>query len=214
LLLVLKLYRNKIFISGFAVLSAFVLLTAVGFASSKSAQGMTYKTSLGIDLDGDHIPETAVVRQRGSVYQVSIHFSTGRPKLRLRTYFGDDVAGLVLEVADVNSGSEADVVISSATSIWPVAIWLNRGSANFHRVTGRAFTLAGGYNGPRLRQKPSNRPDAVGSLSNDRLQAEVGTSFSPYTGSQDFVPVQAPELRFESGPTQVSPRGPPSAEHI
>jgi hypothetical protein len=214
LLLVLRLYRNKIFISGFAALSAFVLLTAVGFASSKSAQGITYKTSLGVDLDGDHIPETAVVRQRGSFYQVSIHFSTGRPKLRLRTYVGDDVAGLVLEVADVNSDSEADVVITSATSIWPVAVWLNRGGTKFHRVAGRAFALAGGYNGPRLQQKPSNRPDAVGGLSNDRLQAEFGTSFSPYTRSQDFVPVQAPELRFKPGPTQVAPRGPPSAEHI
>src|SRR5262249_16254267 len=115
----------------------FVLLAGAVFASAspkKFAPGFSYKTRLGRDLDGDHIPETATIKQRGSFYQVSIHFTTGRPKLRLRTYVTDDLAGLTVEIADVDHDTRADLVISSATSVWPVAIWLNHG-ADFQRVT-------------------------------------------------------------------------------
>src|ERR1700741_2682838 len=131
----LRWYRNTKFIYRLAGLSVFLFGTVAGFASPKYAApgGASYKTTLGIDLDGDHILETATIRQQGSFYQVSIHFSTGRPKLKLRTFVGDDVAGLTIDITDVNSDSEADLVISSATSIRPIAVWLNRGSANFQR---------------------------------------------------------------------------------
>ena len=53
------------------------------------------------------------------------------PKLRLKTYITNDIAGLTLEVADIDHDTRADLVINSATSPLPVAIWLNRGAAKF-----------------------------------------------------------------------------------
>ena len=154
----LEWYRNKKFITGLAALCTLLSWTGTGFASpgryGHNTEKISYKGSLGLDLDGDHVPETVTVKQQGSFYQVSIHFSTGRPKLRWKTYVGDDAAGLSLEVADVNNDSLADLVITSATSVWPVVTWLNHGSGNFQRVNSRTFCLTGRYNGPRLNRRP------------------------------------------------------------
>lgn len=211
----LALCRNKKFISALAVLPIFVLGTAVGVASPQhSPQGVAYKTSLGLDLDGDHIPETATVRQHGSYYQVSIHFSTGRPKLKLRTYVGDDVAGLTLEVTDINSDSEADIVLTSATSSRPVAVWLNHGNASFRRINARPYRLAFRSNGPSLKQKVRIQRESV-SLSNDRLPpAEPRASFNTYSGLQSAVLAESDPLTFRFWLAQVAWRGPPFSPHV
>lgn len=214
----LRWYRNTKFISCVAALSAFLFGTAASFAAppkSSAPTSISYKTTLGIDLDGDHIPETATVRQRGSFYQVSIHFSTGRPKLKLRTFVGDDVAGLTIEITDVNSDSEADLVISSATSVRPIAVWLNRGSANFQRVSVRTYGPRGRFTGPRLRKEPGNHSAPTGHLSNDRLiQAELADSLSFSPGLQDVFPSQSHQSTYQFWLAEVAPRGPPSAPHV
>ena len=180
MLFVLRLYRNKKVIIGLAAL--LVLLSGAAIASASpqnSAQGFSYKTKLGRDLDGDHIPETATIRQRGSFYQVSIHFTTGRPKLRLRTYITDNLAGLTVDIADVDHDKRADLVINSATSAWPVAIWLNRGS-DFQRAKLQSYGQLGAHSGPRLVHKKSGQPDPVGNLFSDPLpQAETADSLIP-----------------------------------
>ena len=213
----LRWYRNTIFISCVAALSVFTFGTASGFASPKyvAPGGISYKTTLGIDLDGDHIPETATIHQRGSFYQVSIHFSTGRPKLKLRTFVGDDVAGLTIEITDVNSDSEADLVVSSATSVRPIAVWLNRGSANFQRVNVRNYGPRGHFTGPRLRKEPGKHTAPTGHLSNHRLiQAELGDSFSFSPGLQDLLPSQNHPSTYQFWLAEVAPRGPPSVPHV
>ena len=210
----LALYRNQKFTSGLAVLSTFVLGTAVAMAQH-APQSVVFRTSLGMDLDGDRIPETATVKQRGSFYQVSIHFSTGRPRLKLRTFVGDDVAGLTLEVTDVNTDSEAEIVLTSATSIRPVAVWLNRGSATFQRVNLRSYRLVGRYTGPRLKQQARIHRDSIGRLSNHRLrQAELEISFKPCCGLQSIAGSESNPLTFDSWLAQAALRGPPFSPHV
>jgi hypothetical protein len=215
LLLVLKLYRNKKVITGLVALLVLLSGAAIASASPKKfAQGFSYKTKLGRDLDGDHIPETATIRQRGSFYQVSIHFTTGRPKLRLRTYVTDDLAGLTVDIADVDHDTRADLVINSATSVWPVAIWLNRGT-DFQRVKLLSYAQLGGHSGPRLVHKKSGQPDPDGNLFTDPLpQAETGDSFDPGTDSNNNLSSKADPLPFEIALTQAAPRGPPTETHI
>src|SRR5215475_12744280 len=162
LVFVLGWYRNKKFITGLVVLSTLLFWTAIGFGSpgdyGRNTEKISYKGSLGLDLDDDHVPETVTVKQQGSFYHVSIHFSTGRPKLRLKTYVGDDEAGLSLEVADVNNDSLADLVVTSATSVWPIATWLNHGLENFLRVTSSTYSLTSRYSGPRLNRLENEEP--------------------------------------------------------
>jgi hypothetical protein len=215
LLLVLKLYRNKKVITGLAAL--FVLLSGAAFASAspkKFAQGFSYKTKLSRDLDGDHIPETATIRQHGSFYQVSIHFTTGRPKLRLRTYVTDDLAGLTVEIADVDHDTRADLVINSATSVWPVAIWLNHGK-DFQRVSKLSYEHFNNHSGPGLDQKKRSQHNPVGNLFSDPLpQAETGDSFNPGINLKNTLSSKADPLPFEFTLTQAAPRGPPTETHI
>jgi hypothetical protein len=215
LLFVLKLYRNKKVIIGLAALLALLSGAAIASASPKQFhQGFAYKTKLGRDLDGDHIPETATIRQRGPFYQVSIHFTTGRPNLRLRTYVTDDLAGLTVEIADIDHDTRADLVINSATSVWPVAIWLNHG-ADFQRATNLSFGHLNGHSGPDLAQKKSSQPDPVGNLFSDPLpQAETGDSFNPGVDLTNTVSSKADPLPFEFMHTQAAPRGPPTGTHI
>ena len=210
--------RNKKFITGLAALSTLLFWTAIGFASpgdyGRNTEKISYKGSLGLDLDDDHVTETVTVKQKGSFYQVSIHFSTGRPKLRLKTYVGDDEAGLSLEVTDVNNDSRADLVVTSATSVWPIATWLNHGLENFQRVNSRTHSPAGRNNGPRLNPRENAQPDPGGSISTRLAEAEVGNSSNPGTDTHDFLSSPTDQFPVESWLAELASRGPPSAPHI
>src|SRR5438552_537859 len=99
----------------------FLLSTNTAFASHRNSKPhISYRTQLGHDLDGDHIPETATIRQCGHIFQVNIHFTTGRPKLRLTTYLSEGVAGLTFQAIDVNNDNKEDLVLVSATAFTPI----------------------------------------------------------------------------------------------
>jgi hypothetical protein len=218
LVFVLEWYRNKKFITGLAALCTLLFCTGTGFASpgnyGRNTEKISYKGSLGLDLDGDHVPETVTVKQQGSFYHVSIHFSTGRPKLRLKTYVGDDEAGLSLEVADVNNDSLADLVITSATSVWPIATWLNHGPAHFQRVNSHSYSLTGRNNGPRLNRRENAQPDPAGSISTRLAEGEIANSSNPGTDTHDFLSSPTDQFPVESWLAELASRGPPAAPHI
>jgi len=214
LLLVLELYRYKKIIIG---LTGLLLFTAAIAAASPqpASQYFTYKTKLGRDLDGDHIPETATIRQRGSFYQVSIHFTTGRPKLRLKTYVTDDLAGLTLDVADIDNDARADLVINSATSLLPVAVWLNRGAAKFQQVSSSLYGGVAGHRAPQWKHRETDHAEEVGNVFSDPLpHAEPADCFQAGADFQNVLFAKADPLPFDSIVPQAAPRGPPIETHI
>ena len=215
MLLVLKLYRNKKVTMGVAMLPVLLFAAAIASASPKpSGPDFSYRTKLARDLDGDHIPETATIRQRGSFYQVSIHFTTGRPKLRLKTYVTNDIAGLTLEIADIDHDTRADLVINSATSLLPVAIWLNRGAANFQQVSSSLYGRFRGHDGPRWKHRETGQPEQVGNLLSDpRPQAEPSDCFHPGADLQNVLFSKADPPSFDFRVPQAAPRGPPAETH-
>src|SRR5207249_2755749 len=74
LLFTVKLRRTKPIITCLAVVYV-VLATATWLSASHRIThtgDFSYQTRLKHDLDGDHIPETATIQERGQVYQVSI----------------------------------------------------------------------------------------------------------------------------------------------
>jgi hypothetical protein len=210
-----KLYGNKRVITLFIAFAASLFGANSAFASHHNSQHrLSYLTRLDHDLDGDHIPETATIRQRGYVYQVNIHFTTGRPKLRLTTYVTEGVAGLSLQTRDINNDSKDDLVITSATSIRPIAIWLNQGKSKFQKISSWAY-LVGGYTGPEYRRQTCH-PDPVGNVSIDPLPQTTFSAnyFNPGHNCIALLYSEAQTLCLDSILRQVPPRGPPTATHI
>ena len=210
-----KLYCNKRVITLFFAFATSLFGANSAFASHhNSGHRLSYHTRLDHDLDGDHIPETATIRQRGYVYQVNIHFTTGRPKLRLTTYVTEGVAGLSLQTKDINNDSKDDLVITSATSIRPIAIWLNQGKSKFQKISSWAY-LVGGYTGPEYRRQTCH-PDPVGNVSIDPLPQTTFSAnyFNPGHDCVALLYSEAETLCLDSILRQVPPRGPPTTTHI
>ena len=213
----LKLNRNPRAAASFPVLFVFLFCACWASASHHcSGQRISYRTQLGHDLDGDHIPETATIRQRGYIYQVSIHFTTGRPRLRLTTYLTAGMAGLSFLATDVNDDSNGDLVILSATSIRPIAVWLNQGKANFQRVSSWLYGGVGKYRGPTFRRRGTNEPEPVGSILIDPLPhaALAIHYFGPETVPAALITSRPDQLPFDWILWQVPPRGPPDLSRI
>jgi len=217
LLFMLKLYRNKIFISGLAVLSVFLFGANHASAAHRySDQRISYRTQLDYDLDGDHIPEIVTIWQCGYVYQVSIHFTTGRPKVRLRTYVTGEVAGLSFQTTDVNDDNKGDLVIMSATSIRPVAVWLNKGQAKFQKVSSWVYPGVGRYAGPTFRHRGASEPEPVGNVPVDRLP-QAAPSVDYFSLDKDpagGIAGLSDQLPFDSMVRQVPSRGPPALSRV
>jgi hypothetical protein len=206
----LKLYRNKIVITLLTAFCVFLFATNAASASAHSGRQIAYRTQLGHDLDGDRIPETATIRHCGSLYQISIHFTTGRPKLRLTTYVTEGEAGLSFQTTDVNRDSKDDIVITSATSVRPIAIWLNQGKAKFQRISSWAYGV-GRHTGPEYSHVPTHQPEPVGNISVDPLpQATLAVAYVS-CGSHlvALLRSEADKLPVACISRQIPPRGPP-----
>jgi hypothetical protein len=207
----LTLRRNKTVTTAFAVLWVLLFGASAAYASqSNSHHRLKYRTQLGQDLDGDHIPETASIRYGGHLYEVNIKFTTGRPKLRLRTYVGAGVAGITFQAKDVNNDNKGDLVIISATSLRPIAIWLNQGHATFKKASPWLYGV-GKYTGPRLHVRQTRQPEPVGNLLIDPLP-QVTPDLKYFIADDQTATLisSSPDLRpSDSLLSELPPRGPP-----
>ena len=212
-----ELRRTKPIITCLAVVYV-VLATATWLSASHRTtrtRDFSYQTRLKHDLDGDHIPETATIQERGQVYQVSIHFTTGRPKLHLSTYVRADVAGLSLQTIDANNDSQGEfLVIISATSVRPVAVWANQGK-NFTKVNSWSYGAVGRYRGPAIQHQRAEAPDPIGAAPNPPLQATPASRFFiPVGNPTGLIHFQPERVPFDSIFWQDPSRGPPVPSRV
>jgi hypothetical protein len=199
-------------VTAIAVLFVFLFGASASYASSSKAHHrIVYSTQLGHDLDGDHLPETATIRRGGDVYEVSIKFTTGQPKLRLKTYVTSEIAGLAFQTADVNNDNKDDLVITSATSVRPVAVWLNQGHARFQKASPWLYGL-GRYRGPTYRVRQHSEPEPVGNVSVDPLpHATLEPKYFTHGEGSVLLLSSIPEQRTcDSLLSEIPPRGPPA----
>jgi hypothetical protein len=213
----LKPYRNKSVINLLALFFVFLSGTNAAFGIHRNRHGgdMSYRTDLGYDLDGDHVSETVTIHQCGHLYQVNIHFTTGRPKIRLTAYLNVGVAGLSVETTDVNNDNKGDLVLVSATSMKPVAVWLNQGKAKFKKVAVWPYRF-GRYTGPVYRHRQTSQPVPVGTVSLDPLPqtAVDGSHFDIGKDPVARLYFEADELPVGFNLRQVHPRGPPRTTRV
>ena len=210
--LMLTLHRTKVVLTRlFAVTFVFLLPNWV----AASPAGISYRISLGHDLDGDHIPETATIRQCGGVYKVSIHFTSGRPRLHLMVYQQEDETGLTFETKDLDDDHNEDLVITSATSVRPVAVWLNSGKAKFKRVSSWAYGGPHKFRGPALNRRAACTPESDINNSADPLAhgEKIAQQFDIGLNIELLRVWNREQLRCDSFLQQVPARGPPPHAH-
>jgi hypothetical protein len=211
-LLCMLLRHRKIGLSWVATLLVFLFGAAHASGSGHPSEpALTYRTALGHDLDGDRLPETATIRHRANVYQVNIHFTTGRPKLRLTTDVPEGVAGLSVEFADVNQDGRDELVVVSATSVRPIAVWVNQGKARFQKVNSWTFGI-GRYSGPKLQHRRPAHPELDCNISVDRMpQAALQSAYLSLANNLLAIPhCETCAVLIDSILGQLPPRGPPA----
>jgi hypothetical protein len=204
-----KLHPKKRLLSGLITALLLVLLTPNWVDASPDQ--VSHRTQLRRDLDGDRIPETVTIRQSGLIYRISIHFTSGRPKLHLTVYQSENEAGLTIQTSDVDNDRDLDVVVTSATSIRPVAVWLNRGKAKFQKASTWAYGGLGRYTGPTLHRRAVYQPDpALGSTTEPLAYTVKATQcLEIRLDVEDLGLWDSEQVPADSVPLEVPTRGPP-----
>lgn len=87
--------------------------------------------SIVSDFDGDNQPDLATGQHEGSNYKVEIQFSTGRE--RASFVLPSTEAEISLFAYDLDLDNDNDIVVASATSLRPLAVWINDGHGHFEK---------------------------------------------------------------------------------
>jgi len=207
------LHHYRAFISLPALLIVLLCSAAPVYSFERHpAPQITYQTRIGEDLDGDQKPETVTVRQAGFLYQISIHFTTGSPRVHFDTHITEGTAGVTFQAADINNDRRGDLVVVSATSLRPVAVWLNQGRARFKKVQTSFFGTVGRYRGPTYGVEPKSSPEPDGNIAFDPApQATFAAHYLPARDATSSLLFRQIDQRpVDSLLRQVPPRGPPA----
>ncbi len=84
---------------------------------------------VGADFDGDMKPDVIVGTAAGRGYVLQIQFSTQIPSASLA--LDSAVPGMTVLSRDVNQDNDADLIVTSCTSLIPVAVFLGDGKGHF-----------------------------------------------------------------------------------
>jgi hypothetical protein len=85
------------------------------------------------DMDGDNIPESATVNSEGKIHNITIHLS--QTKKNILFTFTSTELDFILYAYDVNHDKNQDIVIASAKSLNPIAVYLNNGQGEFEETS-------------------------------------------------------------------------------
>jgi hypothetical protein len=86
-------------------------------------------SAINADFDGDQKPDLVTGSAVGDSYVLQIRFSSDKPTASLRV--GGGVSGLRILSHDVNQDHDEDLIVTSCTSLIPVAVFLGDGKGHF-----------------------------------------------------------------------------------
>jgi hypothetical protein len=162
-----------------ALLVALVLAVFSGHAfagkheQARGRRSLDSPRRLVFDFDGDHQSDVAVAQRRGSTYKISIRFSGQRERLSFTMPAGSGI-GLALVAYDIDRDSHADLVLTSASSLRPIAIWVNQGKGRFKKSHRTFATVLARQAGPQLRHKITSRFQQAILTSDDDPLSDLG----------------------------------------
>ncbi len=167
-------------------------------------------SQLTADFDGDKIPDLAIGRTDGQGYTVRIQFTTNLPATSLILPAGGP--GVSIFSRDVDNDSHPDLIVTSAASRFPIAVWLSEGNGHFHAANHWSY-FPSQFGGPH-NLGPLQSPESVAGVSEDDRFTGSQPDIDPaLTGLQacDWVAPRPARFLPSDLVIQLSTRGPPSA---
>lgn len=135
------LYRFRFLLLAFLVLG---LSGAKGLCSEKALASATERAERDsltyipdVDFDGDHKPDLAIGRSHGFGYTIEIQFTAQLTRTCLTLANGG--IGTRIFAYDVDKDSYQDLVVTDATSLLPIAVYLGDGKGHFQEGKPWAF---------------------------------------------------------------------------
>ncbi len=169
-------------IYGLGVASLVSLLAWGLGANSFSAQGSSvvepgnyhlatgFSSIVGADFDGDMKPDMIVGTAAGRGYVLQIQFSTQIPSASLA--LDSALPGMTVLSRDINQDNDADLIVTSCTSLIPVAVFLGDGKGHFQPDNPWNYVPVG-LNSSRGYGSPSGNDGPAGNTTEDRRFSEI-----------------------------------------
>ncbi len=164
----------------------------------------------GADFDGDMKPDVIVGTAAGSGYVLQIQFSTRLPAALLS--FEGAGPGMKILSRDVNQDSDEDLIVTSCTSLIPIAVFLGDGKGHF--LPDNPWNhVPSGLNSPRHYDSPAGHESNASNTEDRRFPGHaLSTSFRLLRPAMQLVSSFGSEVSTDpitgSVPTL---RGPPAA---
>jgi len=160
------------------------------------------------DFDGDSWPDVAIGRSHGLAYTIEIQFSNQPAKTYLTLANGG--VGTRIFAYDVDKDSHLDLVVTSATSLLPIAVYLGDGKGHFHEGSPCSF-LPFGLDTPYQFQSGKVSDSLVGLMPQTRFTIDVASGCTPVSGPEigDLICGELGTLPTQDRASSCRPRSPP-----
>jgi hypothetical protein len=174
-----------------------------------SSMGMLGESPAFADFDGDQKQDIAIARLSRDQYRIVVLLSTRSQVAILDPSM--QLSGFTIHACDINNDSLPDIVVTDATPMHPLVVWLGDGHGNFEIAdqklfkNGVEFTESSTYQNNRL----SPDQDALDE-SPDPLCAKIAPAFEdPGLEQRGFVTHWTNPHALRNAYFTVGPRSPP-----
>jgi hypothetical protein len=174
-----------------------------------SSHGMPGEAPAFADFDGDHKQDIALARLNNNRYKIVVLLSTSSHAAVLNP--SEQLAGFTVHACDMNNDSLPDIVVTDATAMHPLAVWLGDGRGSFKIADQNlfendfAFTESSRYQNSRIAQDQDVLDESL-----DPTCGKIPPAFeAPWLERIGFVTSRTHSFVLRNAYITTAPRSPP-----